>query len=266
MRIGFIGTGAMGGAMLKGIHEKNPSFQFHIYDKDLARMDETAKKYGATAHPGEASVVSASDIVFLAVKPNHMESVLKACTTASADGKVFITLAVGLPLALYVRFFGEQAKVVRTMPNTPALIGEGITLYCCTPGVLPDERRTVVSLLETAGMVEELEERLMSEVTAVTSSSPAFFFMMIEAMGDAAVLSGIPRAAAYRWAAAAMAGSARLFLQSGKHPGELKDMVTSPGGTTIEGLAVLERNGFRSAVIEAMGAVTRKARAIGESR
>jgi len=266
MKIGFIGTGAMGGAMLKGIHAKNPSFQFHIYDKDSMKMDETAKAHGAVTHLNEASVAAASDIVFLAVKPNHMEGVLQACTGVSTEGKVFVTLAVGLPLALYLRFLGENAKVVRTMPNTPALIGEGITLYCCTTGVNPEERRIVVSLLETAGMVEELEERLMSEVTAVTSSSPAFFFMMLEAMGDAAVLSGIPRAAAYRWAAAAMAGSARLLLQSGKHPGELKDMVTSPAGTTIEGLAVLEREGFRSAVIEAMGAVTRKARAIGESK
>jgi pyrroline-5-carboxylate reductase len=217
-------------------------------------------------HTGEQSVAAASDIVFLAVKPNHMESVLRSCACAPSEGKIYVTLAVGLPLSLYVRFFGEQAKVVRTMPNTPALIGEGITLYCCTPAVLPEEKRIVASLLETAGMVEELEERLMSEVTAVTSSSPAFFFMMIEAMGDAAVLSGIPRASAYRWAAAAMAGSARLLLKSGKHPGELKDMVTSPGGTTIEGLAVLEREGFRSAIIDAMGAVTGKARAIGESR
>ncbi len=265
MKIGFIGTGAMGGAMLKGIHARVGDARFFTFDKDAARLAETATLFDATPCSGEAAVVTAADVIFLAVKPVHMESVLKACAAVPLEGKLFITLAVGLPLSLYARFFGEAAKVVRTMPNTPALIGEGITLFCCTPAVTKEERRTVVSLLEPAGLVEELEERLMSEVTAVTSSSPAFFFMMLEAMGDAAVQSGLPRVSAYRWAAAAMAGSARLLLETGKHPGELKDMVTSPAGTTIEGVAVLEQEGFRSAIIEAMGAVTRKARAIGEA-
>ncbi len=265
MKIGFIGTGAMGGAMLKGIHARHASARFFTFDKDALRLAETAVLYGAETCTGEVGVVDASDIIFLAVKPVHMEAVLKACATTATAGKVFVTLAVGLPLSLYARMLGETAKVVRTMPNTPALIGEGITLFCCTTAVSADERRVVVSLLEAAGFVEELEEKLMSEVTAVTSSSPAFFFMMLEAMGDAAVQSGLPRASAYRWAAAAMAGSARLLLETGKHPGELKDMVTSPAGTTIEGVTVLEREGFRSAVIDAMGAVTKKARAIGES-
>ena len=265
MRIGFIGTGAMGGAMLKGIHARNPEASFCLYDKDADRLTQTAQRYDARIAGSEAAVAAESDIIILAVKPVHMETVLAACATVPNEGRIYVSLAVGLPLSLYLRHLGEDAKVVRTMPNTPALIGEGITLFCTSKAVSAEDKTAVVSHHPCLGLVEELEERLISEVTAVTSSSPAYFYMMIEAMGDAAVQSGLPRAAAYRWAAAAMAGSARMVLETGKHPGELKDLVTSPAGTTIEGVAVLEREGFRSAVIDAMGAVTRRAREIGRN-
>lgn len=265
MKIGFIGTGAMGGAMLKGIHARNPEASFCLFDKDADKLAKTAAQYGARIGESEAAVSAASDIVILAVKPVHMETVLAACATVPDRNRIYVSLAVGLPLSLYLRFLGEDAKVVRTMPNTPALIGEGITLFCTSKAVTAEDKTAAVELLSCVGLVEELEERLISEVTAVTSSSPAYFYMMIEAMGDAAVQSGLPRAAAYRWAAAAMAGSARMVLETGKHPGELKDLVTSPAGTTIEGVAVLEREGFRSAVIDAMGAVTRRAREIGRN-
>ena len=151
------------------------------------------------------------------------------------------------------------------MPNTPALVGEGMTLYCCSPAVTAQDKEQAVLLLGSVGQAEELEERYLNEIIAVTGSSPAFFFMMLEAMGDAAVQSGLPRAAAYRWAATAMSGSAKLLLQTGKHPGELKDMVTSPAGTTIDGVSVLEEKGFRTAVMSAMAAVTRRAREIGRA-
>lgn len=265
MKIGFIGTGAMGGAMLKGIAGRHHEAGFILYDKDPARLAEAADTYGATAATSEQEVAEQADVVILAVKPFHIETVLRACAGLPQDGTLYVTLAAGLPVSLYVRHLGAAARVVRTMPNTPALVGEGMTLYCCSPAVSSGDKELAVSLLSCVGTAEELDERHMNEVIAVTGSSPAYFFMMLEAMGDAAVASGLPRASAYRWAATAMAGSARLFLESGKHPAELKDMVTSPAGTTIAGVAVLEKAGFRSAIIEAMGAVTERAREIGRT-
>lgn len=263
MKIGFIGTGAMGGALLKGIRAANPNAEIILFDKDRTKLLATADEYHAQAASREAEVSMMADCIFLAVKPVHMETVLRACAEAPVAGKLYITLAVGLPLALYARYLGDDACVIRTMPNTPALIGKGITLWCASAGVTDEQKASAVRLLGSVGLVEPLEERLMSEVTALTSSSPAYFFVMLEAMGDAAVRSGLPRASAYRWAAAAMAGAAEMVLETGKHPAELKDMVASPAGTTIEGLASLERTAFRSSVMEAMDAVTRRAREIG---
>ena len=265
MTIGFIGTGAMGGAMLKGISAKIKDTRLVVFDKDEKRLVEVAGTYGATMAQSEFEVAHLADVVILAVKPQHMESVLQACSGEKASPPLYVTLAAGLPLTLYLAHLGQDARVVRTMPNTPALVGEGMTLYCCSPGVTETDRDLAVLLLSSVGTAEPIEEKFLNEVIAVTGSSPAFFFMMIEAMGDAAVASGLPRASAYRWAATAMAGSARLLLQTGKHPGELKDMVTSPAGTTIEGVAVLEREGFRSAIMEAMAAVTRRANEIGQA-
>lgn len=265
MTIGFIGTGAMGGAMLKGIASRLQDARLIVYDKDEARMREAADLYGAETATSEQEAARHADAVILAVKPQHMEPVLQACAALTASQPLYVTLAAGLPLSLYLSFLGADARVVRTMPNTPALIGEGMTLYCCSPAVTPEDKALTVSLLTCVGLAEALDEAYLNEVIAVTGSSPAFFFVMLEAMGDAAVLSGLPRDAAYRWAATAMAGSARLLLETGKHPGVLKDMVTSPAGTTIEGVSELERRGFRSAIIEAMGAVTRRAREIGHA-
>ncbi len=264
MKVGFIGSGAMGGALMKSIREKNPMLSLCVYDKDGQKMTDAAQQYQAETAIDAAAVTAASDIVFLAVKPQHMSSVLEVCYPALKHEPVFVTLAVGIPLSAYTNVLGKSAKVVRTMPNTPALIGEGITFYCCSDNVGSSEEGQVVSLLESVGMVEKMDEKSLPLVTALTGSSPAYFFMMIEAMADAAVLSGLPRAESIRWAAAAMAGSARLVMESGKHPGQLKDMVTSPGGTTIEGVAVLERKGFRSAIMDAMNAVTAKTFAIAD--
>ena len=152
--------------------------------------------------------------------------------------------------------FGRPLGIVRTMPNTPALVGEGMTGCCASKEVSGEQLAHVCALLESFGRVREVPEHLMDVVTSVSGSSPAYVFLFIEAMADAAVADGMPRAAAYEFAAQAVLGSARMVLESGMHPGQLKDMVCSPGGTTIEAVRVLEQKGFRSAVIEAMKACT----------
>ena len=172
------------------------------------------------------------------------------------DDQIIITIAPGKTLAWLEEQFGKKVKIVRTMPNTPAMVGEGMTAACPNEYVTEEELKHTVSILSAFGKVEVVPERLMDVVVSTSGSSPAYVFMFIEAMADAAVADGMPRAQAYKFAAQAVYGSAKMVLETGKHPGELKDMVCSPAGTTIEAVRVLEKNGFRSAVIEAMKACT----------
>jgi pyrroline-5-carboxylate reductase len=267
MKIGFIGAGNMGTALIKTIAGSGmikPENIF-IYDIDTVKASQLAEQLGVTLAGGNSEVAANSDIIILAVKPAYIKSALEGCKAEFTSSKVLVSIAVGVPIKLYKSILGEDAKVIRTMPNTPAMVGEGMTLVACDKNVTAEEKKLVMKLLECVGKVDELDEKLMSEVTALTGSSPAYVFMFIEAMADAAVLSGIPRALSYKLAAQAVLGSAKMVLETGLHPGELKDMVCSPAGTTIEAVRVLENAGFRSAVIEAMGECTNRAREIGRA-
>lgn len=267
-KVGFIGVGNMGGALVKSIVKGDHEGQFSIngYDVNTDALNNLAKENPITIKTSSKGLVDDSDIIILAVKPQYAEDVLKEIKSALTPEKILVSIIVGLPIAFYKGILGQDAKVVRTMPNTPAMVGEGMTLICCDDLISCQDKQLVMKLLRFSGKVEELEERLMSEVTALTGSSPAYVFMFIEAMADAAVQSGIPRAMAYRLAAQAVLGSAKMVLDTGKHPAELKDMVCSPAGTTIEAIAALEREGFRNAVITAMGECTKRAREIGRKQ
>ena len=265
VKVGFIGTGNMGGALLRGIARGNTGNKYELFAYDINRdaLDQLARDTGLKPCGSNVELVIASDLVFLAVKPRYAKAVLEEIRDALGS-KILVSIVVGLPISWYKGILGEQARVVRTMPNTPALVGEGMTLVCFDGTQSSQEKQSIMELFGYSGKAEELEEGLMSEVTALTGSSPAYVFMFIEAMADAAVQSGIPRDKAYRLAAQAVLGSAKMLLETGKHPGELKDMVCSPAGTTIEAVAELEKAGFRSAIIRAMGGCTRKAREIGK--
>ena len=165
-----------------------------------------------------------------------------------------ISIATGKTLGWLEEHFGKPVKLVRTMPNTPAMVSRGMTAVCPNDCVSKEELEYVVSILKTIGETEVIPENLIDAVVAVSGSSPAYVFIMIEAMADAAVAEGMPRAQAYKFAAQAVYGSAKMVLETGRHPGELKDMVCSPAGTTIEAVRVLEKKGFRSALIESMKA------------
>lgn len=266
LKVGFIGTGNMGTAMIKNLAKSGTvaAERMYIFDIDKAKLSELAVETGVnTAESGE-EVVEKSDIIILAVKPGIIKTVLEGLKDKFDENKILVSVAVGVPIKFYKKIIGENKKVIRTMPNVPAFIGEGMTLISCDNNISKDELNSVKSLFECLGKAEELDEKLMSEVTALTGSSPAYVFMFIEAMADAAVQSGLPRALSYKLAAQAVLGSAKMVLETGKHPGELKDQVCSPAGTTIEAVAALEKNGFRHAVIEAMGECTRRAREIGK--
>ncbi|MDP4094438.1 MAG: pyrroline-5-carboxylate reductase [Bacillota bacterium] len=266
IKVGFIGTGNMGTALIKSIVKSGalPAQNLYIYDVDKSKLAALAEETGTIAAASATQLVQTSDVVILAVKPNIVKTALESCKTEFTGQKLLVSIAVGIPIKFYKDIIGQDKKVVRVMPNTPALVGEGMSLISYGKEVTESDAENVRMLLECAGKVEYLEEKLMSEVTALTGSSPAYVFMFIEAMADAAVLSGIPRNLAYRLAAQAVLGSAKMVLDTGKHPGELKDQVCSPAGTTIEAVSSLEKNGFRYAVMEAMNECTKKAREFGK--
>jgi pyrroline-5-carboxylate reductase len=264
-RIGFIGAGNMGAALLRGVAGSglvSPD-KIKIFDVDREKTSKLKKETGINVSTGNNELVENSDIIILAVKPNYVKSVLEECRNSFSSDKILVSIAVGVSLQTLHDIMGESVKIVRTMPNIPVVVGEGMTLISFDRNIEEKEKSQVKKIFECSGKAEELEEKLMSEVTALTGSSPAYVFMFIEAMADAAVLSGIPRGIAYKLASQAVLGSAKMVMESGKHPGELKDQVCSPAGTTIEALVALEKNGFRYAVMDAMNECTKKAREIG---
>ncbi len=264
MKLGFIGCGNMASAMMKGIIENKIIGSDEIIASDVleASVCKAKNNLGIAVTTDNKEVVSKSDIIVLAVKPQYYESVITEIKDSVNSEQIIVTIAPGKTLDWVSDKFGRNIKIVRTMPNTPALVGEGITALCRNENVTEEELDRVVTIMKGFGKCEVISEGLMDVVVSVSSSSPAYVFMFIEAMADAAVADGMPRAQAYEFAAQAVLGSAKMVLETGKHPGELKDMVCSPGGTTIEAVRVLEEKGMRSAVIEAMKACTAKAKGL----
>ncbi len=260
-KIGFIGCGNMGSAILNGILEAG------IVDKEnvlvSARSQESkdriSEEFGVSIVSND-EVVMKSDIIFLAVKPGVFPTVIEEVKDLISDTHMplIISVAAGMKIKKIEDLFGRDIKLVRTMPNTPALVGEAMSAICVNDNVDDKDKETVKEIFESFGEAEFIPESLMDAVIGVSGSSPAYIYMLIEAMADGAVLSGMPRKQAYKFAAQSVLGSARMVLESGIHPGELKDAVCSPGGTTISAVEVLEEKGFRDAVISAEKAAVDK--------
>ena len=263
MKIGFIGCGNMATAMIHGILQSGLASERDLMAS--AKTAKTQKKITDELHltcGTNEETASFSDVLFLAVKPQFYEDVILSVRDHVKKEALIVTLAPGKTLEWLGSLFGEDRKIIRTMPNTPAMVGEGMTAVCPNHSVTEEELDTVLTLLSSFGKAEVIPESLIDVATAVSGSSPAYIFLVIEAMADGAVADGMPRNKAYRFAAQAVLGSAKMVLETGKHPGELKDMVCSPGGTTMEAVRVLEEKGLRSALIEAEKACVRKARAM----
>ena len=256
MIVGFIGGGNMASAIMGGIIRKGLVAPGEILAADL--VDNVSERFGVRYTSDNRKTAAEADILFLSVKPQVYPAVIAEIKDSTKEGQLIITIAPGKTLSWLKEQFGKDLPIVRTMPNTPAMVGEGMTAACPNEHVSEEQMESALSLLSSFGKVEVVPEHLMDVVTSVSGSSPAYVFMFIEAMADAAVADGMPRKQAYTFAAQAVLGSAKMALETGKHPGELKDMVCSPGGTTIEAVRVLEKEGFRSAVIEAMKACTEK--------
>ena len=216
--------------------------------------DRAAKAFGINVTADNKEVINGSEIILLAVKPQVIPVVAAEIKDVLRNDQLIISIVAGKSIAWYNEAFGRELKIIRTMPNTPALVGEGMTGVSPAPCVSEEETKKALEILSSFGEAEVVPEGLMDSVVAVSGSSPAYVFMMIEAMADGAVKLGMPRAKAYKFAAQAVLGSAKMVLETGKHPGELKDMVCSPAGTTIEAVKVLEQEGFRASLIDAMEA------------
>ena len=261
MKIGFIGGGNMGGAIIGGIVNNGiaaPS-DIIVSDANKTSIEKMQSLYGIEAAKNNGEAAN-SDILFLCVKPNVLYSVIDEIKDIDFDNTVIISIAAGQSIEAIENAFGKEIKLIRVMPNTPALVGEGMSALSPNKNVTESELAQAVELFSSFGKAEVVPEKLMDTVTAVSGSSPAYVFMFIEAMADAAVMGGMPRQQAYTFAAQSVLGSAKMVLETGKHPGELKDMVCSPAGTTIEAVAVLEDMGLRAAVIEAMRSCMEKSK------
>ena len=249
MKLGFIGCGNMANAMIAGIIGNGICKAEEIIG--TAKSEESRvrvnKEFGIYMTEDNKEAAEKADVIVLSVKPQFYEEVICEIKDVMKDNQIVVTIAPGKTLA-------------RTMPNTPAMVQEGMTGVCKNTYVTESEMEHVCDILRGFGEVEIIPERLIDAVVTVSGSSPAYVFMMIEAMADAAVAEGMPRKQAYKFAAKAVMGSAKMVLETGKHPGELKDMVCSPAGTTIEAVKVLEAAGFRSALMEAMEVCAEKSR------
>jgi pyrroline-5-carboxylate reductase len=263
MKLGFIGSGNMCGAIVDGIIKSgyNPN-NITVSGIEKDQLNMFMDKYEVLTTTDNISVAADSDVIFLCVKPNVIYSVIEEIKNYVSDDKIVVSIAAGQSLEKLRMAFEKEIKLIRLMPNTPALVGEGMTAMSVCENVTEEEAIKVKEILDSFGKTEIIPEKLMDAVTAVSGSSPAYVFMFIEAMADAAVMGGMPRKQAYTFAAQAVLGSAKMVLETGLCPAELKDMVCSPAGTTIEAVASLEKTGFRSSVIEAIRTCIEKSKSM----
>lgn len=263
MKIGFIGLGNMATAMIGGMLKEQVATAGDMIGKarTAATEEKVKTKFNINIAGSNAEVAQAADVLFLAVKPIFFPEVIGEIRDKVRPDTLVVSIAAGRTLSYIKEAFGrEDCKIVRCMPNTPALVLEGCTGVCAGENVTEEELERVLGLLNAFGKASVVPERLMDVVVGVSGSAPAYVFMFIEAMADEAVAEGMPRKQAYEFAAQAVLGSAKMVLETGMHPGELKDMVCSPGGTTIQAVKVLEEMGLRAAVMDAMEACIEKSR------
>jgi pyrroline-5-carboxylate reductase len=268
--IGFLGAGKMATALAKGFVQANLVSPTQVVASDpvQAARQFFSRQSGGQILGSNVEVVQASQMVVLAVKPDQVPGVLEGIKGTFTSKHLLISVAAGIPLARLEGFLlgdglEREARVVRVMPNAPALVGASATAYALGQAAHKGDGDLVQKLFSSIGLTFRVSEPLLDAVTGLSGSGPAFVFLVIEALSDGGVAAGLPRDVATRLAAQTLLGSAKLLLETGLHPGALKDMVTSPGGTTIEGVHQLEQGGVRGALINAVRAATEKSKKLG---
>lgn len=264
-KFGFIGTGNMGGALASAVAKSIGGERMLLADHFMDKAKELADRLGAQVGDN-SSLAETVQYLYLGVKPQMMAGMLAEIAPALAkrtDRFVLVTMAAGVTMEKISQMVGGDYPIIRIMPNTPASVGEGMILYTANELVTEDELAQFVEAMKLAGRLDRLDEKLIDAGCAISGCGPAFMYLMIEALADGGVLCGLPRAKALEYAAQTMTGAAQMVLKSGKHPGELKDAVCSPGGSTIVGVKALEDCGFRSACINAVVEAYEKTKELG---
>ena len=267
-KIGIIGCGVMGAALLNGIIHSNMIHPTDIMVWDVLpqKIEEMIKQFKVTAAADTKEMFDFPEMVFLAVKPVDMPGVLEDIRDCLTEGHILISVAAGIPIEQILKIVGTEQKVIRLMPNTPCLIGKGMTVVSPGNNVDENELGFVMKLMESLGKVVILEEKLMDAATGLSGSGPAYVFMFVEALADGGVKMGLPRDKALLLASQTVLGAAEMVIQTEEHPSVLKDKVASPGGTTIAGIYALEKKTFRGTVIKAVEAAAKRSKELGKER
>ncbi len=264
--IGFIGAGKMAQAMLRGIINSGKNSREKIIASAATEttLQTVHRSFAISTTLNNLNVAEFADILILAVKPDHHSQIISEIADNVNKNAIVVTIAAGITLCDLETLFGRKIKAVRAMPNTPSFVGEGMSVLCANEQLSETEKTVVEQLFQTFGKTEWLEEKQMDAVPAISGSSPAYVYMFLEALADGGVRQGIPRNKAYRLAAQAVLGAAKMVLESDTHPGELKDDVCTPGGATIEAVAALEQLQFRGAILAAMEGCTKKVKSMSK--
>jgi len=267
LKIGFLGAGKMATALAKGFIRAEIAFPREITAADPvnAACKQFARELGARVAASNPEVLRAATVLILATKPDQVADVLAEIAGAFTKRHLLISIAAGVTLAKLEAGLPPGARVIRVMPNTPALVGAGASAFALGKSATADDGELAKKLLSAVGLAFQVKETLLDAVTGLSGSGPAYVYQFIEALSDGGVASGLPRELATRLAAQTVLGGARMVLETGQHPGALKDQVTSPGGTTIEGLHALEKGRLRATVISAVRAATEKSKLLGKS-
>jgi pyrroline-5-carboxylate reductase len=265
-KIAFLGSGNMAEALVKGLIAAGTAAADEITcaEPRAERREELRQRHRVAVTASNLEAVRNAHLVVLSVKPQVMDALLDEIAPAVDHSKLVISIAAGVPIATIARRLGAGSRIIRTMPNTPALVGEGATALARGAHATDADLGQAVALFEAVGTAVVVDEHLLDAVTGLSGSGPAFVYIAIEALADGGVKMGLPRHVAMALAAQTVVGAGRLVLETGDHPGKLKDQVTSPGGTTIAGVHALETAGFRAALIAAVEAATRRSRELGE--
>ena len=264
MKVGCIGIGVMGSALMEAVIKTVDPAQVSVFDPDSLKTEAFCQKTGASVAPSNRDIASTSDFVFLAVKPQYLPPVLEDIAKSLKPETVVVSMAAGVKIEMLKKYLGGHPNIIRIMPNTPAAVGLAMIAVSPDSGVNPadvDEFRRVIS---KAGLSEIVAESQMDAVTAISGSGPAYAYLFVEALSDAAVKMGMPRAQAIKFSAQTLKGAAEMVLSTGTHPAALKDGVCSPAGTTIAAVAKLEENGFRHAIIDAALAAWERSKELGK--
>jgi pyrroline-5-carboxylate reductase len=267
-KVGFIGAGIMAEVIIKGILQKKvfTPDQIWIYDIDQKRTRKIQQELEVNTAGDNNQIVEAADLVVVAVKPQAAEQVLCHINPALWEGKLLASIAAGISTTNLASWTCQKISIARIMPNTPCMVGAGISAICFNEKASDEEKQIITEVFASVGEVCILDESLMNAATGVSGSGPAYVYLIIEALSDGGVKAGLPRSVSLQLAVQTLLGAAAMVKATGKHPAELKEMVTSPGGTTIEALASLEQDGLRAALINAVGIAVKKADLLGKHK